>query len=110
MARHHDGRIRMKTLRSIALLLILPMIGCQPITGKTTGQNIDDLSITTRVKSKLVAERASNLTRVDVDTDRGTVYLIGSVSSEDAKGKAEQLAKSVNGVTDVVNELRATQP
>ena len=100
----------MKTLRSIALLLILPMIGCQAITGKTTGQNIDDLSITTRVKSKLVAERASNLTRVDVDTDRGTVYLIGSVSSEDAKGKAEQLAKSVNGVTDVVNELRATQP
>jgi len=91
-------------------MLILPMSGCQVIAGKNTGQNVNDLTITTKVKSQLVADRASNLTRVDVDTDRGTVYLIGSVSSEDARVKAEQLAKSVNGVKEVVNELRATPP
>ena len=102
----------MKILRSISLLsmLILPMVGCQAITGKITGQDVDDVTITTRVKSKLVIDRASNLTRIDVDTDRGTVYLIGSVSSEAARAKAEQLAKSVNGVKKVVNNLRATQP
>ena len=70
-----------RTLRSIVgVLVVLALVaGCQSMTGKTAGQNIDDGGITTAVKAKLVADKASNLTRVNVDTTNGTVYLNGAV-------------------------------
>jgi hyperosmotically inducible protein len=58
------------------------------------------------VKSKLVADRASNLTRVDVDTNNGTVYLNGTVESAEQKSRAEQLAWQASGVKTVVNNLQ----
>ena len=102
----------MKLLRTASLLcvLVVSIIGCQSMTGKTAGENIDDATITAWVKSKLVAERASNLTRVDVDTERGTVYLTGSVADENAKARALQLARGVKGVRGVVDNLRVSQP
>jgi hyperosmotically inducible protein len=51
------------------------------MTGKSAGQTVDDATITASVKSKLVAEKATNLTRVDVDTNNGTVYLNGTVET-----------------------------
>jgi hyperosmotically inducible protein len=58
------------------------------------------------VKTKLVAEKPANLTRVDVDVTNGTVYLNGSVDSAEQKVRAEQLAQSVKGVRSVVNNLQ----
>src|ERR1043166_9436409 len=59
------GRL-MKTL--IVMMAVLSVLsGCRSMTGKSAGTNIDDASITAAVKSKLVAEKASNLTRVHVD-------------------------------------------
>jgi osmotically-inducible protein OsmY len=79
------------------------------LTGKTAGQNVDDTTITASVKSKLVADKASNLTRVDVDTNRGTVYLNGSVDTAEQKARAEQLAWQASGVKAVVNNLQITK-
>jgi len=73
-------------------------------------QKIDDVTITSWVKSKLAGDPAFNLRQIDVDTDEGTVYLIGWVSSEDTRVRAEQLARGVNGVKEVVNGLRVRQP
>ena len=70
---------------------------------------MDDASITASVKSKLVADRATNLTRVDVDTNRGTVYLNGTVDTPQQKAKAEQLAWQAKGVKSVVNNLQVHQ-
>jgi hyperosmotically inducible protein len=81
-------------------------VGCTTMTGKTAGQNVDDAQITAAVKSKLVADKASNLTRVDVDTNNGVVYLNGSVESTEQKTRAEQLANEANGVKRVVNNLQ----
>lgn len=97
--------------RLFGTLVVLSMLvsvaaGCQAVTGKTAGQNVDDATITASVKSKLVAEKASNLTRVDVDTNRGTVYLNGSVDSADQKAQAERLAWQATGVKAVVNNLQ----
>jgi hyperosmotically inducible protein len=58
------------------------------------------------VKSKLVADKAANLTRVDVDTNNGTVYLNGTVDTAEQKAKAEQLAWQAGGVKSVVNNLQ----
>jgi hyperosmotically inducible protein len=76
------------------------------MTGKTVGQNIDDAGITASVKAKLVADKAANLTRVDVDTNNGTVYLNGTVDSTAQKARAEQLAWQAQGVKSVVNNLQ----
>ena len=95
-------------LRSVAMALVLVMAvaGCQSMTGKSAGTNFDDATITASVKSKLVADKAANLTRVDVDTNSGTVYLNGTVDSPEQKTRAEQLAWQAKGVKSVVNNLQ----
>ena len=94
--------------RAVAVLVVLVAVvaGCQSMTGKSTGTNIDDATITASVKAKLVGEKASNLTRVDVDTNNATVYLNGTVESAEQKSKAEQLAWQASGVKTVVNNLQ----
>ncbi len=99
-------------IRTLSLLLCLgvapalSVVSCTALTGKTAGQNVDDATLTAEVKSKLAAERLSSLTRIDVDTERGTVYLNGSVDTPQTKVRAEQLAGQVSGVRQVVNNLQ----
>jgi hyperosmotically inducible protein len=78
------------------------------MTGKSTGQTVDDAEVTAGVKAKLVADKASNLTRVNVDTTNGTVYLNGAVENGTTKARAEQLAWQAKGVKAVVNNLQVT--
>jgi hyperosmotically inducible protein len=87
-------------------MMVLLLTGCQALTGKTAGQNVDDATITASVKSTLVADKAANLTRVDVDTNNGVVSLNGVVESTQQKSRAEQLARRVDGVKSVVNNLQ----
>jgi hyperosmotically inducible protein len=100
------GRI----LKSLAVgLLVVSLAGCQAMTGKTAGQNVDDANLTASVKANLVGDKAANLTRIDVDTNGGVVYLNGTVESAQQKARAEQLAGQVKGVKKVVNNLQIAQ-
>jgi osmotically-inducible protein OsmY len=87
----------------VAVLMLLA--ACQSMTGETLGENIDDAGITAAVKSKLAAEKISTVTRIDVDTNRGVVALNGTVKTGADKARAEQIAREVKGVRDVVNNL-----
>jgi hyperosmotically inducible periplasmic protein len=97
-----------RAFKTIAIVLMLASLvaGCRSMTGKSAGENIDDGTITASVKSKLVADKASNMTRVNVDTNNATVYLNGTVESPEQKARAEQLAWQVKGVKSVVNNLQ----
>ena len=97
-----------RAFKTFAVLLVIQSFaaGCQSMTGKSAGQNVDDASVTASVKSKLVGDQASNLTRVDVDTNNGTVYLNGTVETPEQKVRAEQLAWQAKGVKSVVNNLQ----
>lgn len=97
-----------RSMRVVAAVLALVSIlsGCRALSGKTAGQTVDDATITASVKSKLVADKAANLTRVDVDTNNGTVYLNGTVENAEQKTRAEQLAWQATGVKNVVNNLQ----
>jgi hyperosmotically inducible protein len=88
------------------LAVVVLLAACQSSTGKTLGENIDDAGITTAVKAKLAAEKVSTLTRIDVDTNQGVVALNGTVKTVEDKVRAEQIARQVKGVRDVVNNLR----
>jgi len=76
------------------------------MTGETAGENVSDASITSAVKAKLAGERMGTLTQVNVETVRSTVYLTGVVPTTDDKMRATDVARGVNGVKDVVNNLQ----
>ena len=97
-----------RTIKNVAgtLVVLFLMSSCQAMTGETMGQNIDDTTITTTVKTKLAAEKGITLTRVQVDTNRGVVQLTGVVDSASDRSKAEQIARGVGGVKSVVNNLQ----
>ncbi|MGH7852955.1 MAG: BON domain-containing protein [Candidatus Binatia bacterium] len=80
--------------------------GCQAMTGRTAGQNIDDSNTTAAVKARLAQGQVSSLTRIDVDTNDGVVALNGTVESADQRAKAEQIARGVGGVKRVINNLQ----
>jgi hyperosmotically inducible protein len=92
------------------LLMIGLLSGCQTLTGKTTGQNVDDAAITAAVKSKLAAEKAGTLSRVDVDTNLGVVQLNGVVESDAVRNRVVALARQVEGVRSVQDNLRVQAP
>jgi hyperosmotically inducible protein len=95
-------------LRTVVVMLAILAVlgGCRAMTGRTAGDVVDDATITASVKSKLVGDRAANLTRVDVDTTNGTVYLNGTVENPEQKTRAEHLAWQASGVKNVVNNLQ----
>ena len=97
-------------MRMLLLIFVLSglsgLVACQSMTGKTASQNMSDASITTAVQGKLTADRVSNFTRVDVDTERGTVLLSGVVQTSEQKARAGQLAGQVDGVKRVTNNLQ----
>lgn len=100
---------RVAQLFAVVVAVLTLAVGCQSMTGKSAGTVVDDTSITASVKSKLVADKPANLTRVDVDTNNGTVYLNGVVDTPEQRTRAEQLAGQAKGVKAVVNNLQVAQ-
>lgn len=89
-----------------ALLLAVAVAGCQSMTGRTAGTVVDDGTTTASVKAKLTADRPANLTAVGVDTINGVVYLTGVVDTPEQRRRAEQLAREVREVRQVVNNIQ----
>jgi hyperosmotically inducible protein len=75
------------------------------MNGKTAGRKIDDGTIAAQIKSQLAADTGVSVTRLDVDTNNATVYLNGTVATPDLKMRAEQVARQVEGVERVINNL-----
>jgi hyperosmotically inducible periplasmic protein len=85
---------------------LMILTACQSMTGKTTGQTIDDATLTASVQAKLTGDKLSNFSRINVDTDRSVVSLNGVVRTVEEKSRAEELARQVAGVTKVNNNLQ----
>jgi hyperosmotically inducible periplasmic protein len=97
-----------RNLKSVGLVLVLLGIlgGCQMMTGLTTGENIDDTTLTSSVKTALAKDKASSLTRVDVDSVKGVVTLTGVVPTAADKTRAVEISRGVNGVKKVNDNLQ----
>lgn len=57
------------------------MTGCQALTRASLGENVDDGTLTSYVKTKLASDRLVTLTRVGVETNNAVVYLTGEVET-----------------------------
>ena len=64
-----------------------------------------DAGVTTAVKSKLAADDTVKAYSIDVDTKDKVVTLKGEVDTVAAKDRALELARTTNGVRDVVDAL-----
>lgn len=64
-----------------------------------------DAGITTKVKTKLAADDTVKAYQIDVDTKDKVVTLSGNVDSQAAKDQAVALARSTEGVADVVDNI-----
>jgi hyperosmotically inducible protein len=82
------------------------MTGCQALTGQTMGEGIDDSYITSSVKTKLASDKLVSLTRVEVETNNGIVYLTGQVQTAEQRSHIGSLTSQVSGVKRVVNNLQ----
>ena len=98
--------IRGFKLLTVTLALLFFMSGCQALTGQTMGENIDDSYITGAVKTQLASDKLVSLTRVEVETNNGIVYLTGQVQTAEQKSHIGSLASQVKGVKRVVNNLQ----
>lgn len=88
----------------LAVVMALGMVACS--STRTPGTQVDDAAITSAVKAKLAADGDINPFNIDVDTNEGVVTLQGRVEKQEARSKAEQLARETDGVARVINLIK----
>jgi osmotically-inducible protein OsmY len=122
------------TTITLAALMALGLAACDRADERTAGQQVDaavakteagaervgeaakeataeakaavsDAAITASVNAELARDNELSALRIDVDTQSGRVALKGTAPSAAAKERAESLARAVDGVTAVDNQL-----
>ena len=102
-----------KTTQILALIVSLGSMSVVTLTTgcagdryhESTGENIDDRGITMRVKNSLSDDTDYKYEGVNVTTFKGTVQLSGFVDTHAQKSRAAGLAKGIEGVKDVENNI-----
>src|ERR1700712_2865472 len=91
----------------IAALMLSSVVGCASTAKQeSTGQYVDDSAITAGVKAAILNAPTLKVSEINVETFKGTVQLSGFVSSAENISTASSVARSVNGVQSVKNDLR----
>jgi hyperosmotically inducible periplasmic protein len=97
----------------LALLVCLPLLtACEKPSRhsvgnegeRTQGEELDDRNLTANVKSAL-NDDSIKLPDVQVAVYKGTVQLSGFTDSAEQKSRAGEIAKKVQGITEVVNNI-----
>jgi hyperosmotically inducible protein len=87
--------------------LMLSALGCATQSEpQSPGAYMDDSWITTKVKTAILNEPSLKVLQINVETYKGVVQLSGFVDSAASQAKAVEVARSVQGVTSVKNDLR----
>jgi osmotically-inducible protein OsmY len=96
-----------------AALLVAVMLGSSLMAAcsstpsqQSTGEAIDDGVVTASVKAKLIEDPVTKAHQINVDTFKGNVSLSGFVESEQARARALQLARDVDGVKSVKDGMQ----
>ena len=100
----------MSVIRSILIATctatLLATGGCAIVRGQeSVGSYVDDASITTAVKAKMVEDKSVDAGAVKVETLNGVVQLSGFAKSAAERSRAESIARATNGVRHVQNNL-----
>jgi len=82
-----------------------PSAAPQPEAKTTVGTEIDDSAVTTKVKSALMADADVKSFDIKVETSKGVVQLSGFVDNQGQIDRAVTVAKGVDGVKSVENNM-----
>ena len=97
--------IRLVFTSTIAATLVA-LSGCAVTRGQeTVGAYVDDAAISTSVKARFVENRDVDASSIKVETLNGTVMLSGFAKNGTERSTAEAIARKVNGVRSVRNEI-----
>ena len=80
--------------------------GCTSITGRTTGEFIDDQTITTEANGIIIEEPGSDFWKIDVESTDGNVVLMGYVDSRQAEDRVVGKIRDLRGVKSVTSHLK----
>jgi osmotically-inducible protein OsmY len=88
-------------------LAFASFLGCAASpTNEGTKAYLDDSVVTTKVKAAMLGESSLKSYEIGVETYKGKVQLSGFVGSHAEISKAGDVARGVNGVLSVNNDLR----
>src|SRR5688572_1431771 len=109
----HQGEamnIVTKYAAAAAIAVSLAVSGCNVLRGQSSaGEYVDDVAITSKVKTELLESDRVDGLDVNVDSLNGRVTLKGWASSASEARVAGDIARSVDGVKSVDNQLQVKQ-
>ena len=75
-------------------------------SGEKVGESLDDAWIHMKIVARLIGNSETPERRINVDVVNNVVTLRGSVDTAEQRAEAERVAKTTEGVTRVVNQLK----
>ena len=91
---------------AVCIGLLSAFMGCAATQKhESTGQYVDDSVITTKVKTAIFNEESLKTMQINVKTYQGVVQLSGFVDSAQSASKAGEVARRVENVIAVKNDL-----
>lgn len=93
--------------RTLVLLIASLVFAMSPGCNEAPEDEFENAGIANTIKAKLATDlNSSTLTNISVDVTNGVVTLSGQVASAERKHRAEEIARSVDGVTRVNDDLQ----
>lgn len=77
---------------------------------RSMGSQVDDVTITSKIDARLIQEKDMPSRWVSVQVIEGEVTLTGYLPSQEHVARAMHIARSIEGVRDVKNELHIGEP
>lgn len=83
-----------------------PAASARPATTQRSDHPVADSVITTKIKGLFVRDKEVSFRTIEVKTVNGVVHLGGTAKSKQEADKAESMARNVEGVKSVQNDIR----
>jgi hyperosmotically inducible periplasmic protein len=80
------------------------------LPSETTGEKMDDASITAEIKMSLLSHRSTSAVNTKVTTADGVVTLTGIARNAAEKSLVAKLVSDINGVNSVINNMTVAAP
>ncbi|UCH41040.1 MAG: BON domain-containing protein [Gammaproteobacteria bacterium] len=104
---HYKVKYFNKLAAVFLAILMASLLGCASTSTKEgTGEYIDNAVITAKVKAAIFDEPTLKSAEINVETFKGVVQLSGFVGSQANIDKAVEIARQVNGVKSVKNDMQ----
>lgn len=98
---------RREYLTLVVVLCAAILAGCAGSqTSQSTGEFVDDAVVTTKVKTALIQDSRVDALDIQIKTFKGVVQLSGFADTTEEKQRAETVARGVEGVRTVANDIR----